>query len=471
MIKLSEEIVNALAPNQSALQNGRDLVRKGCFGSYLKSADETVIFSECRGSGSAPYQCSVDFIPADGPVSRCTCPSRQSPCKHAIGLMVAWLSGKTFAMAEVPQSIQEKREKAEKRASVRKEKADAPRHVNKSALVKKIHAQMEGLSLLNKVINSILRSGLGTLDGRSLLVLEEQARQLGDYYLPGPQALLREFVSLFKAQDRCEAIYGESLEQLSRMHILVKKGRDYLAKRAADPDFLDAETTLEELLGHPWQLTELKDLGRVREDAELLQLCFSVNVSNARMEYVDLGLWADLATGDIYETRNHRPFKAVKHIREDDSFHSVVQVKTLYIYPGDLNKRVRWEEMQPRGVTSSDLNRLKSLSRKSFPDVVKAVLNQIKSPLAARNPAVLVSYKSIGLVEGQPVLEDDRGDRLILCNIPGEEPVLPLLELLKPQHLSNQAVLVRFYPDLESNRLTAGPLSIITDSEIIRLLY
>ena len=468
MITLSEEIVKALAPNQSALQNARDLVKKGNFTACMKSADETVIFGECLGSGKNPYQCSVDFQSSTGSVSRCTCPSRQFPCKHALGLMVAWLEGKTFTTAEVPRDIQEKREKAEKRASVKKEKSEAPRQVNKSALVKKLHAQMEGLSLLDKVIVSTLRSGLGTLDRRALQVLEEQARQLGDYYLPGPQGALREFAFLFREPARIEAIYGEALEQLSRMHALVKKGREYLTKRAADPDFMDSDTNLEELLGHAWQLAELKKMGRVRENAELLQLSFKVQVSEARMEYVDIGLWADLADGSTYETRNHRPFKAVRHIREDDSFHAVIQPGTLYIYPGDLNKRIRWEEMQSRSVTPSDLSHLKSLAEKRFPDIIKSVLNQVKNPLAAKNPAVLVPYKRLGLVGAQMALEYDRGERLMLCDVPGENAVLQILTLLKPEHMRNQVMLVRFYPDLDSSRLAAGPLSLVTDNEIIR---
>lgn len=61
------------------------------------------------------YECSVDFIVPDNPVFRCSCPSRQFPCKHALGLLYAKAEGQTFSPAPVPEDIASKREKAEKR--------------------------------------------------------------------------------------------------------------------------------------------------------------------------------------------------------------------------------------------------------------------------------------------------------------------------------------------------------------------
>jgi len=469
VIKLSEEIIRSLAPNQAALQNGWELFRKGSFISCLKSEDETVIFGECVGSGKNPYQCSVDFRNADAPVSRCSCPSRQFPCKHAICLMLAWLGKKDFKVAEIPAALVEKREKADKRDSGRKVKSDRPPQVDRAALAKKIKAQQEGLSLLDKVLRSTLRSGLGTMDGRALDVLGEQARQLGDYYLQGPQAALREFIFMCRNREKGEAKYEEALEHLCRLNSLVKKGSDYLARRAADLDFRDADSVLEESLGHAWQLAELEKHGLIRKDVELLQLSFNMYMSEARMEYVDLGFWADLESGDIFETRNYRPFKAMRHIREDDSLHSVVRIPKLHIYPGDLNRRVRWEEMQIRDVAPSDLSRLKSLAKRSVAETVKVVMNQTKNPLSAKRPAALLAFARIGKIDGCAVLEDEAGGRIMLRNIPEEGQTVQALDLLKPQHLSCQAMLVRFNPDIASMTLTAAPLSVVTDERITRL--
>ena len=101
MLKISEEFINSTAPNQNAILNGWGLVRKNSFVRYNISPDETVIFGECIGSGSSNYLTSADFIKPESPVFRCTCPSRQFPCKHALGLMYAYTSGKKFISTEI----------------------------------------------------------------------------------------------------------------------------------------------------------------------------------------------------------------------------------------------------------------------------------------------------------------------------------------------------------------------------------
>lgn len=174
MLKISEEFVNSMAPNQNSILNGWRLVRKNSFVKYNISKDETVIFGECVGSGTSNYLTSVDFIKQDNPVFRCTCPSRQFPCKHALGLMYAYASGKKFVTDTIPADILEKRDKVEKREEKKKEKvtgsasADngtlqegvgtsiptvSPKKINRSALVKKIKTQLEGLELLEKIIS------------------------------------------------------------------------------------------------------------------------------------------------------------------------------------------------------------------------------------------------------------------------------------------------------------------------------
>ncbi|MEY9945586.1 SWIM zinc finger family protein [Kitasatospora sp. GAS1066B] len=50
------------------------------------SADGTV-WGLCAGSGGAPYRTVVELT---GPAYQCSCPSRKSPCKHALGLLLLW---------------------------------------------------------------------------------------------------------------------------------------------------------------------------------------------------------------------------------------------------------------------------------------------------------------------------------------------------------------------------------------------
>src|SRR5918995_1283554 len=53
-------------------------------------ADERVLWGRCRGSGAEPYETTVDHVEV---AWRCTCPSRQAPCKHALALLLLWIRG------------------------------------------------------------------------------------------------------------------------------------------------------------------------------------------------------------------------------------------------------------------------------------------------------------------------------------------------------------------------------------------
>lgn len=467
-------MINASAPNSTAVQNAKGLIKKKKFVKLFKSPDETVIFGECEGSGKDNYAVSVDFIKPENPVYRCTCPSRQFPCKHALGLMYSYIEGFKFAAADIPGDILEKREKAEKRETKNQDapKAKTAGKVNKSALAKKLKAQIEGLELLEKITNSIITAGFGSLDAKSLKNLNEQEKQLGNSYLPNIQGSLKVFISFFKDHDKKEDIYGKAMNALSTLNAASKKGREYLEKRLEDESLpMDTESIMEEWLGHAWQLSELKECGRILEDTNLLQLSFSTYVSFARQELMDLGRWINLKDGNIYETVNYRPFKAVKYIKEEDSFFSVVKAKELFIYPGDINKRVRWEEMSIRDVTHDDLSSIKSYAKKSYPDVIKSVKNQMKNPLSDKNPAVLVGYSRIGIVNNSYTCEDYSGFRILLKDYKTDIPSCYLLRFMKQKDLHDGALLVSFNHDLDSGVLSAQPLSIVTDTGIIRLIY
>ncbi|RAP75820.1 SWIM zinc finger family protein [Paenibacillus montanisoli] len=483
MIAITEVYIDSLAPNAGAMKNGRDLVKKNSFALLCVTDDGTLLFGDCKGSGSEPYRCSVDFVQEDNPVFRCSCPSRQFPCKHTLGILYAYALGKTFVKAELPQDIADKREKAEKREEKKKEAAAAEangegtkpkRKVNKSALIKKMTAQLEGLSLLEKLILQLVHNGLGSLDKKTIQLVEDQAKQLGNYYIPGAQASLRELVLVLQAEADKEKIHAIAIQQLIGLHALVKKGRSYLEQRASDPDLpMDTESALEEQLGHAWQLAELKELGRVKPETELLQLSFLSYIDQARGEYVDAGWWADLRDGAIYVTRNLRPFRAAKSMKEEDTVHGVAGCEELFVYPGDLNARVRWERGRYREVAESDFAQVRTLANGSFTDVLKRVKNSIKNPLSDKNPVMLVAFQAIERIGDTFVLKDAQGKQLVVvANIlPAPQPVQTMIPLLQSDDLNDQAALVMFEHDMESGRLAVQLLSIITGSRMIRLLY
>ena len=192
-----------------------------------------------------------------------------------------------------------------------------------------------------------------------------------------------------------------------------------------------------------------------------------------RKEFVETGVWLNLQTGAVQLTRNYRPFRAAKFIREEDSCFHVVICPELFRYPGNLNPRVRWEASEPRPAISADYVRARAHARPDLKTVFKEVKTQLKTPLGDRNPFALLKYRAIGRAGNEVIIEDENGERLVLADHQhnGEPATLLLLPMLPPDLRHNQVLLVRFYHDLDSQNLRAKPLSVVTETDIVRLAY
>ncbi len=483
-MQIDEAYVDSQAPNAAAIKNARGVVLKKKLVGLFHSADGTLLFGDCKGSGAENYRPSADFGDPTKPVYRCTCPSHQFPCKHSLALLYAHAQGAKFVEKDVPADITEKRAKVQQRVEKKKEEAEKPHKVNSSALKKKIQTQLEGISLLESLVNDLMRAGLGTLNAKSARQVEEQAKQLGTVYLPGAQNALHALTGLFyrsqisseaelKPSER-ERIYSAALDQLNRLQTLCKQGRQYLNSRLEDPELKPGtETDIAAWLGHAWQLRELKDAGLVQAGVELLQLAFNSHDDWTRREFVETGVWLNLQTGAVQLTRNYRPYHAAKFIREDDSCFHVMICAELCVYPGNLNPRVRWEASEPRPVTKADQVRAREHAKADLRAVIKDVKTQLKSPLGDRHPFALLKYRALGRAGEDIIIEDQSGERLVLAddNHDGEPATLPLLPMLPDAVRRDQVMLVRFHHDLDSQKLRAKPLSIVTESDVIRLTY
>lgn len=481
---IDEAYVDSQAPNAAAIKNARGVVLKRKLVGLFRSPDGTLFFGDCKGSGAENYRPSADFGDPAKPVYRCTCPSHQFPCKHALALLYACAQGAKFVEKEVPADLAEKRAKFQQRVEKKKDEAAKPHQVNTGALKKKIQTQLDGLDLLESFLHDLVRSGLGTLNAKSARQIEQQAKQLGNAYLPGAQSALHALTGLFyrsriSSEDELqpserERIYSAALDQLNRLQSLCNQGRKYLHTRLADPELKpETETDIAAWLGHAWQLRELKEAGLVQTQVELLQLAFNSHDDWTRQEFVETGAWLNLRTGAVQLSRNYRPYHAAKHIREDDSCFQVMVCPELCVYPGNLNPRVRWEAAEPRPVSPADHARARELAKTELRTVIKDVKTQLKSPLGDRHPLALVKYRALGRAGDEIVLEDQGGERLVLADDghDGEPATLPLLTLLPKEVQHDQALLVRFHHDLDSQKLRAKPLSIVTAHDVIRLTY
>ena len=169
-MELTEQMILLQAPNPAAAENGRKLSKKGSFSGLCRTEDGSLYWGDCAGSGKNPYQVSVDWTDPDAPVCRCSCPSRQFPCKHALGLMFERLSGRGFQTADIPPDIAEKRARQEARAAKKAASAAEPakpKKPNTAAQKKKLARQLEGLDMAERMVDELLTAGVGTLAGSS----------------------------------------------------------------------------------------------------------------------------------------------------------------------------------------------------------------------------------------------------------------------------------------------------------------
>jgi hypothetical protein len=82
------EQVLALAPRPSSIAGAQPLAVPARWSGL--GCDERAVWGRCSGSSAEPYDAMVDHV---GVASRCSCPSRVVPCKHALALLLLWARG------------------------------------------------------------------------------------------------------------------------------------------------------------------------------------------------------------------------------------------------------------------------------------------------------------------------------------------------------------------------------------------
>lgn len=481
---LTEEYVQRNAVNASALANARKISSKGDFTGRKITADRTLIYGDCKGSGKEPYHTSVD-VSGDSVISRCSCPSRQFPCKHALALMLDFASGRTFETGDVPEDIARKREKIEKREEKAKQEASAdvsPKSEEElqkeaqkkkasadSAAKKKIARQMEGLSLVSDFTNEMLSAGLGTVNSGSVSKYKDLTKQLGDYYLNGLQLLLQRFILAVQA-DKSQSGEKELVEKLVQLDQAAKKCRAWLEKQLESGDFGPKDDILYEQLGGIWRLDQLEELGLYKENSELVQLSFTVLWDEAAQTETDTAYWIDLTGGVISKTENIRPVKAKKYVHADDSAFELYKVKKLYFYPGGINRRIRWEEAVSEPCGPEIPGKVLSFARDGINASVKEAKNELKNTLSDESVAMLIAFDCI-TVSQEGLMALRKGEESIELRESSEyEGCLKTLRHLPERYCKEGAVLGEIRYSAEDKKVYMVPLAVVTRSAILRLI-
>ena len=470
-VNLTEDTVQRLAPDDSALKAARGLKSK--FKNLGISADGTWLLGECQGSGSKPYEVSVDLSVEAAPLGRCTCPSRKLPCKHSLGLML--LYGQTpekFGEREPAEELLAKREKQSKRVQKADSEPAGPRKVNKAAQAKKATAQREGLDLLEKLLVDLVAAGQW-FEPSHLDRLEQQSRQMNDAYLPGATVLLRRLILVGRQTEIAEEErLALGSEALGRLWATVQKGRNYLdGQLAGDEVQAEADAVIEEVLGRAWQLAELREKGYIRQNLHLLELAYERAEDEARQERIETSYLLELQDGSIMQAIAYRPFKGLTRIAGQASYAQPLKVAEAAVYPGFINRRVRWEVAaeQPQTLEPAHFAAAYARAAPAFDAAFDAFRKQLKHALAPREAVVLLRCRTIGRVGDRVVLEDAKGGRLEARDRGPDQAHTRNLLRAAGMLRNDTAVLARVFVLPASNTLVAQPLAALRPECHLRL--
>jgi hypothetical protein len=187
-LQFTETQIKSLAPNEAAFTAGKKLSAKEQWQSVAKS--DRAIWGAIKGSGANPYLTQIDTVSR---AYKCTCPSRQFPCKHSIALMLLNISNESnFTTQSEPEWVKawmDKRVTKEKPAEAEKEKTEEDierleknrekTQENRMALV------TAGALELELWLKDLVRMGLLELPAKNKSDFDRLAARMVDAKAPG----------------------------------------------------------------------------------------------------------------------------------------------------------------------------------------------------------------------------------------------------------------------------------------------
>lgn len=220
---LTREQIIALAPDAASAKSAQGLLSESKWPTL--GGDVDALWGECQGSGSKPYQVQVEL---PGLASRCSCPSRKFPCKHALALLLL----KAAAVARLAQGdkpewvhawLNARRERSDKKtASAGSAKAPADLEQQEAAAEKR-EAQRwsrieKGLMDLERWMADQFRRGLAKFGAEQKRDWQAMAARMIDAQAPSLGPRLQAALALLQAGPEQ---LPRAIEQFGLLQLLV----------------------------------------------------------------------------------------------------------------------------------------------------------------------------------------------------------------------------------------------------------
>lgn len=202
------EQVLALAPDAASVKAARTLTRVATWSDL--GCTESLVFGRCQGSGSTPYQVTVDLAE---PAFRCSCPSRKHPCKHGLALLLLWVDhgdavAEVVGAADFAQEWQgERRARAAATRTRREAPVDAEARARRQA--EREATMTEGLDDLERWLGDVVRGGLAAVRRQPYAFWDGAAARLVDAQVPGLADRVRDAAGLVGRTDWADVLLAE----------------------------------------------------------------------------------------------------------------------------------------------------------------------------------------------------------------------------------------------------------------------
>jgi len=225
-LSFTEEQIQSLAPKPTAFTAGKKLSPANKWSIASKSA--RVLWGEIKGSGKTPYKVQVDL---QSVAYKCTCPSRQFPCKHAIGVMLLLANDPSAIKEESsePEWVQEWMDKREAKASKVNEettKEYTPKELEKQEKArektqqKRVDEVNAGVAELELWIKDIARTGFLELSSKPQAEFTKVIKRMVDAKAPALANWVRELKELdYSDKDKW---HDRSLHITARLYLLLQ---------------------------------------------------------------------------------------------------------------------------------------------------------------------------------------------------------------------------------------------------------
>lgn len=159
MTDWTEDYIHSLSIDPTILRNGQKLAQASKWVST--GTNQQAAWGLAHGSAKEPYRVSIDLKDA---ATKCSCPSRKFPCKHAIGLMLMLVKD-AVPQAEVsPDWVTAWTESRQARQHKSEQASTKPKEVNPVAKAKREAARLAkvsaGIEELRLFLEDLARNGL-----------------------------------------------------------------------------------------------------------------------------------------------------------------------------------------------------------------------------------------------------------------------------------------------------------------------